>query len=268
MAELKRISQLVYQHSGIVLGEHKRDMVQSRLQKRLRILKISTISDYLHFIEQDASNAEIPELINALTTNLTSFFREKHHFDHVKTHVMQPVLEANKRLRIWSAGCSVGAEPYSLAMVLYDVLQNLPNKSHADAKILATDVDSNVLAKAASGIYESEWIQKIPESYLNLHCRALDDKGEQWSMSEHLKKLITFKQLNLLSNWPMKGKFDAIFCRNVIIYFDKETQSKLFERYANQLVEGGLLYIGHSETLHNLSTRFESIARTTYRKVR
>lgn len=253
-----------YEHTGIKLADSKRDMVYGRLARRLRELKFKTFSQYCQFLESDRGDEEIGKFVNAVTTNLTGFFREAHHFQHLKEELKKMVARppAGKRLRIWSAACSSGPEPYSIAMTLKEAISNL---SVWDAKILATDIDTNMIQTAQKGEYRRDILDKIPGSYLSKYTvgRKKEPTGQ---MSEEIRKLITFKQLNLLHNWPMKGPFDAIFCRNVVIYFDKDTQRVLFDKMADLLKPEGTLYIGHSETLFNICDRFELIGKTIYKK--
>lgn len=254
------LSELVHKRIGIVLTDNKFDMVYARIARRLRALNISSVSNYCNFLTSDAGIDEMGNLVNAITTNLTSFFREAHHFEHLGKNVFAPFAKQprDKRLRIWSAGCSAGAETYSIAMTL---CENIPDYAQRDCKILATDIDTNVLDKGRAGEYDSDWIEKIPQPLRNKYV-------EKNRMSEKLRSLITFKQLNLLEGWPIKGPFDVIFCRNVVIYFDKPTQAKLFSRYADILKPDGYLYIGHSESMHNVCDRFQLIGKTTYQRVK
>lgn len=262
-ADYRFISQAVYQECGIVLSDHKKDMVYSRLARRIRFLKLSSFSQYIQYVENNKS-LEFGELINAITTNLTSFFREPHHFDFVKSTIipeLRDIHKLDKRVRVWSAGCSTGMEPYSISMTL---LNQFPNDW--DVKILATDLDTNVLQTAKTGIYQSQSLTGVNESLLKQHFLH-DRSGEQYKVKPQLQRDITFKQLNLLEGWPMKGPFDVIFCRNVVIYFDTETKTKLFKRYARLLRPNGYLILGHSETMSRDVAEFEAIGRTIYRKV-
>lgn len=261
------ISKLVHEQTGIVLAEHKRDMVYSRLSRRLRTLNFRSFSQYCDFLKNGDSGDELLQLVNAITTNLTSFFREMHHFEHLEREVLTPFFAnpANKRLRIWSAGCSQGSEPYSIAMVLASVLER---HKGVDAKILATDIDTNMLARGRSGEYRMEDLKNIPQRF-HKYLQIKKREGEQGIlMNNNLREMITFNQLNLLEgDWPMKGQFDIIFCRNVVIYFDKDTQKVLFNRYANQSKPNGWLYIGHSESLFNVCDRYKLLGKTIYKKV-
>lgn len=261
-----RIRQFVTEHTGIVLTEAKKDMVYGRLSKHIRKQFDGSFDRFCVSIE--GGNEEDSEfLINAITTNLTAFFRENHHFEYLASQVLPELIrrhQANKRIRIWSAGCSTGEEPYSLAITLRE---NIPNIDNWDIKILATDLDANVVRHASEGIYTQERINGLS-----------DDRQRRWfipgqgknqglvRVKKSLNDMISFKRLNLLHQWPMQGPFDVIFCRNVVIYFDKATQSKLFERYANILVARGHLFIGHSETLFKVTDRFLSLGHTVYKQ--
>jgi chemotaxis protein methyltransferase CheR len=260
--DFRFIADLVNQRTGIVLGDAKRDLVYGRLAKRLRQLKMSSFSEYCDLIKSPEGNDELVTFTNALTTNHTGFFREPHHFEALEKWASElPV--AQKRVRIWSAACSNGAEPYSMAMSIMDALPNLKSR---DFKILATDIDTQILSTAAQGIYANSMAQPIPSAKRARYTQRLNE--EQFSVSDELKSLISFRQLNLLESWPMKGPFDFIFCRNVVIYFDKKTQAKLFSRFADILKPDGLLYIGHSESMFNVCDRFTLIGKTMYRRIK
>jgi chemotaxis protein methyltransferase CheR len=263
--EFHYLAELVAKCTGIVLAYQKKDMVYSRLARRLRALELTSFGAYCQRLEGEEGEDEIGHLVNAITTNLTHFFRETHHFEHLREIVLAP-LNAKppkpRRLRIWSAGCSSGMEPYSIAMTVKASLRDLASW---DARILATDIDTNMLNCGIAGDYGSEQWEKIPPSYRGDVLRL--PKQEYISMSDELKKLIAFKHLNLLESWPMQGLFDVIFCRNVVIYFDKPTQRKLFSRMADLLKPNGWLYIGHSENLFKVCDRFELAGRTIYRRI-
>ena len=234
-----------------------------RDHRRLRVLGLKSFTEYRALLEGADGAAERGEMINAITTNLTSFFREPHHFAYLAAPVLADLLREapQRRLRIWSAACSSGEEPYSIAMVLQKALQN---KANCDARILATDIDSNMVEAAQQGVYPASRASNIPPEYARVRARQADDMV---TMPADLKQYITFNQLNLLESWPMRGPFDAIFCRNVVIYFDKDTQRALFDRMADILTPQGYLFIGHSETLFRVSDRFESLGRTIYRRL-
>jgi len=255
------LSQWVNSRTGIVLAEQKRDMVYSRLSRRLRALGIASFASYCELIQSAAGEEEAGNLVNAITTNLTSFFREKHHFDHLHAELTK-LCSTQDKVRIWSAGCSSGMETYSIAMVLHSVMKCC---GKVDARILATDIDTTMLTAGAKGRYAITECEHIPNEY-NEYVHK-DKTSDSVLMRDDLKQIITFNRLNLLESWPMKGKFDVIFCRNVVIYFDKPTQKKLFARYADILKPEGWLYIGHSENLQKVCDRFELVGRTIYKKV-
>jgi chemotaxis protein methyltransferase CheR len=266
-ADFKALSALVYERTGIVLKAEKRDMLYRRLKGRLKLLGLDDFAAYRDHLEGPDGDRELIETINAVTTNLTAFFREAHHFDHVATVALPAILAAKRaagerRVRFWSAGCSTGQEPYSLAMQL---LAANPSLTNWDFLILATDIDTDVVARAAAGRYPESQRESVPAA---LRSRfTVNDGDDYFVIAEQVKSILRFKQLNLLENWPMRGKFDVIFCRNVVIYFDKPTQRVLFDRYADALQPDGWLYIGHSESLFNVTDRFRGVGRTVYRRV-
>jgi chemotaxis protein methyltransferase CheR len=261
--EYRYLTAIVYERSGIVLGANKVNMVYSRLVRRLRELKLKSFHDYCALLESDQGNKEIGFLINAITTNLTRFFRENHHFEHLRGEVLATAKTKN-RIRIWSAGCSSGEEPYSIAMTLAEAF---PDIGRMDARILATDLDTTMVATGHAGIYPEAAVSDLPGAARAKFFRRVTDDGEKaWEVIDPVKRLIAFKHLNLLGTWPMKGPFDAIFCRNVMIYFDGPTKAALVERYARMLKPEGWLYIGHSESLLDNSSGFRLAGRTIYRK--
>ncbi|HEY0185776.1 MAG TPA: protein-glutamate O-methyltransferase CheR [Rhodopila sp.] len=265
--DFQKISHLVLTTTGIVISDRKRAFIQGRLGRRLRALGLANFRDYCHVLDGPDGEAERRVLVNAITTNHTAFFREPHHFDFLAKTVLPEIFrsdaKSSRRLRIWSAGCSTGEEPYTIAMILRDGQWPLCDW---DARILATDLDTNVLGHATAGIYDAERIQSIPPNFRQRY--VVEQPDGFGSMNPSLQSLITFKPLNLLSEWPMHGPFDVIFCRNVVIYFDKPTQRRLFDRYADLLKPGGWLMVGHSESLQKLTNRFELTGRTIYRRVR
>ena len=265
-ADFKRIQMLVAHHTGINLSDAKRDMVYSRLSRRLRNLEIETFEEYCDLLESSPED-ELVNFTNAITTNLTSFFREMHHFEYLSKKVLPEVIRTNahtKKIRIWSAGCSTGEEPYSIAITVKETLNNMHGW---DVKILATDLDSNVLQTAQNAIYSVDRVKDLPANRLKRWFRkGRGDLSNSVCVADDARELITFKQLNLMHEWPMRGPFDLIFCRNVVIYFDKPTQKILFDRYADILVNHGHLFIGHSESLYRVSDRFNLIGNTIYQK--
>jgi chemotaxis protein methyltransferase CheR len=264
--DFEALRKLVKEITGINLSDQKRELVYGRLARRLRALHLRTFAEYRDLLASDGGR-EIGEFCNAITTNLTSFFRESHHFDYLREQVLQPLAAdraASRRLRIWSAGCSTGEEPYSIAMT---VLESIPDLRTWDIKILATDLDSDVLAKAQRGIYAAERVRAIGAQRLGrFFAERRGREGATFEVKPELTSLITFKQLNLMHPLPMKGPLDAIFCRNVVIYFDKDTQRELFSRVAQLQRPGQLLFLGHSESLFKVSESYSSIGKTIYRR--
>lgn len=260
---LRRIAN---QRTGIVVTDDKFDMFYSRLSRRVRKLGLGDFAQYCELIRNDSNGEEALELINAITTNLTAFFRENHHFEYLANTLIPELLTQrgqSRTIKAWSAGCSTGEEPYSLAMTL---LECLP--AGWQAQILATDIDSNVLERAASGIYAYERVKDLAPSRLKRWFKR--GKGHQDGkvrVKTEVRELVHFAQLNLMENWQVDGPMDFMFCRNVIIYFDKNSKIRLMDRYADALAPGGLLFIGHSESLYKISDRFQLIGNTIYRKL-
>ena len=266
-AEFRFICKLVYDQTGIVLDERKREMLYRRLMRRIREIKLDSFSAYCDLLEANDEN-ELPQFINAITTNLTSFFREIHHFNYLREQYLPKLINDagnHRRLRIWSAGCSTGEEPYTIAITLMETMG--AQLSGWDAKILATDLDSDVVATGSAGIYRADRIEDLSTERQQkwFQCGKGNNAG-YIKVNPKLRELITFKQLNLLHEWPMKGPFDIIFCRNVVIYFDKPTQAKLFSRYHGLLKPGGLLILGHSENLNQNAHMFGHIGKTMFLK--
>ena len=262
------ICKYVYDIAGIVLNDNKREMVYRRLSRIVRERKLSSFEEYYQVLKANPEE-EQSYFINAITTNLTSFFREKHHFDYMLSDELPRLIRekqaSSKRLRIWSSASSTGEEPYSIAITLAQALGE--KVATWDAKILATDIDSDVLAKGKQGVYHQNRVQDLPDNIVrDFFHRGTGKNSDMVRVAEKVRRLITFKQLNLLHEWPMKGPFDIIFCRNVIIYFDKETQLDLFARYYELLAPGGLLILGHSENLGYYQQYFENVGRTIFRK--
>lgn len=265
--EFEHFRSIVYDETGINMSDMKRALLQSRLLRRLRILGLPDYSSYRTYLDEHYSD-ELMQFVNVVTTNKTDFFREDQHFDYMVQEVL-PAIEKKeqKKIRIWSAGCSTGEEPYSISMTLHEFFagREMPN-----IKILATDIDTQVLETAQNGVYKAESLQGMDADFAKRYF--LKGKGEndgRFKIKDSVASLITFKRLNLLEfNYPMKGPFDIIFCRNVIIYFDKPTQKKLFEYMYDFLDDDGYLFIGHSENLSIVSDRFKCLGRTIYRKVR
>jgi chemotaxis protein methyltransferase CheR len=269
LEQFDKIRSLARKFAGIHLADHKQNMVQRRVSRRVAELGLGGFSEYCAFLDRPEGQAEIEFLINALTTNKTDFFRENHHFEHLGQVILPEIVRRvkegkQKRIRIWSAGCSSGQEPYTIAMTM---LASIPDIDMIDAKILATDVDTEILARAEHGSYDEHEIAQIPGG-AHTSCFKPDPARKGfYIINSAIKRLVTFRHLNLHDPWPMTGLFDVIFCRNVVIYFDKATQVKLFDRFADVLVPKGTVYIGHSESLFRVSDRFQFEGQSTYKKV-
>jgi chemotaxis protein methyltransferase CheR len=263
--EFERVKRRVYDVAGISLSEAKRTLVVSRLHKIVRALGLTTFDAYMDYLERRGSPADAQDFVNALTTNLTRFFREDHHFEHLNRQVKAlidsrppPGPHGKPRLRIWSAGCSTGQEPYTIALSL---LAAFPELRRWDFRILATDIDTNVLARAAQGIYPESELSGLSAERAALFERPGDGTIR---VPQGGRELISFLPLNLIEAWPVKGPFDAIFCRNVAIYFDKPTQAEVFSRFGAVLSPAGFLYIGHSENLGAGAAGFRLVGKTIY----
>jgi chemotaxis protein methyltransferase CheR len=265
-ANFREIARIAKEEAGIDLPQSKATLVYSRLAKRLRALGISTFSDYCATVREN--DDERNSMIAALTTNVTRFFREPHHFEHLRTQIIAPLADAarrGKRVRLWSAACSSGQEPYSMALT---VLSVLPEAASLDIRILATDLNPHVVARGKAACYQKEELQDIPS---NLRSKWLEAApgGDNSIMrvAEEARSLVSFRELNLMGSWPFHGPFDAIFCRNVVIYFDRETQSAIWGRLARMLRDDGALYIGHSERVAGpAAAALMADGITTYRK--
>ena len=267
-SDFLQLQQLALNHTGISLSSSKQNLVYSRLSRRLRVLNLDNFHEYCNLVN-DGHEDELENFFNAITTNLTAFFREPHHFEHLRGEFIPELMKNNlgsRRLRIWSAGCSSGEEPYSIAITLREAM---PEIDTWDVKILATDLDSEVIARAVQGIYPIDRVAGLDEQRLkNWFQKGSGSQQDMVRVSPSVRKLISFRKLNLIHEWPMQGPFDIIFCRNVVIYFDKHTQTVLFDRYADILSPGGQLFIGHSESLRTLTNRFSLIGSTVYKKTR
>jgi chemotaxis protein methyltransferase CheR len=265
----ERFSRLVYEECGINLHSGKRELLQARLNKRLRATGIESYRQYYEHITSPNNNGEIIHFLDSISTNLTYFFREPKHFEFLDRIALPELLlgkgnNRNQRIRIWSAGCSTGEEPYSLAM---SVLPHLDDPGKWDFKILATDISTRVLDVGLKGVYPKERVEKVPQALQKLYFqRQRTQNGDIFQISPALKRIVTFRRLNLKDNYPFSGPFDFIFCRNVMIYFDKETQQHLVQKMAGYLAEGGYLMVGHSESLTGLDHRLTYVQPSVYKK--
>jgi chemotaxis protein methyltransferase CheR len=250
--ELMTICELAQSVTGIQLGEQKEVMVRARLSKRLRALELSTFGEYLAHLRKDNNGDEMRQMLDLLTTNKTSFLREPRHFE-ILSKLLEKSAVKRDEFRLWSAGCSSGEEPYTMAMTALE--------QRASIRILATDLSTRVLAIARAGRYSAETLSPVSDL---LRRKYFKKSGDAFEVNEELRAPITFGSLNLLQSWPMRGPFNAIFCRNVMIYFDKPTREKLVERYRQKLVPGGLLFIGLSESFAGMTHSYRLIEPGVY----
>lgn len=261
--DFSRITKFAMEEAGLAYTSSKKTLIESRLGKRLIVRRLRNFTDYCDVLDNPAEAAERKTAISLLTTNVTSFFREKHHFDHLQKVVLPMLrtrLEAELPVRFWSAGCSTGQEAYSLMMT---VIKAWPDVAEFDFRMLATDIDPDVIHKAEAGVYQDRELTATSATDLDRFTREHSKGGRQ--VSDNVKQLIRFKELNLLHPWPMKGKFDVVFCRNVVIYFAEETQQELWHRFGQVTRPSSWLYLGHSERITG-ETPFISKDQTTYQR--
>ncbi len=257
-SEFQRIVQIAAEDAGLSIPVSKQSLVQSRVTRRIRELRLADSSEYFDLLDRDRS--ERSELICVLTTNVSHFYREDHHFKFIRDNVLSK--PEKQKLRFWSAGCSNGQEPYTLA---YEILSAIPDAAQRDILILASDIDPKVLAKAKSGLYKDTEVEGVPQQ---LRQKFFVQEGGNYRVKPDIANLIRFRQLNLNAEWPMRGPFDLIMCRNVVIYFNDATQKALWPRFAQLLNPGGILMLGHSERIHPIeNSGFAAIGVTTYRKI-
>ncbi len=257
-----KFRQLIYEVSGIHLSDQKKALVVGRLSKRIRELGIDNFKAYYDYVVQDKTGREIVKLIDFISTNVTHFFRESDHFDFLKEKLIEWKEEGQTRFRIWSSACSTGEEPYTIAITAMEAL----NSTSIDLKILATDISTRVLEKAQSGIYESDKVDQIPNNYKNVFFEELNEDGKKlYKIKPIVKDTIVFGRINLANPpFPMRGPFDAVFCRNVMIYFDSTTRHNLLEEIYRLLKPNGLLFVGHAESLIGLSKGFKAVRPSIY----
>ncbi len=269
--EFDYLKTVIYNKTGISLAPHKRIMLQSRLNVRLRQNQIPNFQEYVKKLKNEPVffQTEILEIINRVTTNKTDFFRENHHFEYLKSTAFPMIEEKNKNLskkilRIWCSASSTGEEPYSIAITAFDYFQG---KYGWDIKIYASDIDTNVLTHADKGIYKEDRFVSINKDIINKHFMVQNgDDGKEFKIKPNIRELISFRKINLLENYPFTEKMDIVFCRNVIIYFDKPTQKKIFQNIEKVMYDDGILIIGHSETLFGISENFKFLGHTIYQR--
>lgn len=259
------IARMMYEISGVNLTEGKRELVKARLSKLMRGGRWATVRDYVRFVKADGGQDELKRMVDALTTNKTSFFRERIHFDLLRSTVLPELGAGRRSINIWSAGCSSGEEPYTLAMIARDVFGT---QAERRVRILGTDISRPVLAKAKSGVYTKDNIDGIPPALLKKYfARTVDDRGQPaHEVGPELRSMITLTRLNLMVTWPMTGPLDVIMCRNVMIYFDRPTRATLIEKFISLLPEGGYLFVGHSESLNGIPHDLEYVQPAVYRR--
>jgi chemotaxis protein methyltransferase CheR len=270
--DFHRISDLVYEHCGINLHAGKKELVRARLAKRLRQGNFRTFSEYMRHVLEDTTGEEFSILIDSLSTNLTSFFREEQHFEFLRNKFLPSLMERKRakpdfRIRAWSAGCSSGEEPYSIAITLLDAVAG---HGRWDIKVLATDISTSVLDVAKTGIYDKQRVQPVSPMQRQKYFRAAREQNQKiFEVNQNLRDIVIFKYLNLMKSWPIDtrhGGLDFIFCRNVMIYFDKPTQGRLVNRFWDILSSGGILFTGHSESLTGIEHQFRYVQPTIYAK--
>jgi chemotaxis protein methyltransferase CheR len=266
-ADFQRIAAIMREGAGIDLPDVKAPLVYSRLVKRLRSLGVESFKRYCALVAAADGMFERDYMIAAITTNVTCFFREPHHFEHLTTKVLPDLVDGIRRggkLRIWSAGCSTGEEPYSIAL---SILSVFPDAAKYDVKVLATDINRNVLTTAKQGLYSESATAPLSRQMRAQHFRParLSDNQRAWQVGDEVKALVAFRTLNLISAWPMRQLYHVIFCRNVAIYFDDVVRKRLWERFEAMMTPGGYLYIGHSERLPDRNKRLELDGNTIYR---
>ena len=260
--QFHKISEIVYDYSGIDLKSGKEALVRARLAKRLRSIGMTNVEEYMRLVESAEGANELGVMLDIMTTNKTSFFREVAHFKYMEKEIL-PKLK-NGKIRFWSAACSSGEEPYSIAISLLENVQGIKSK---DMLILATDISSRMLEKVKDGVYSEENIRDLPKVFLHKYfIKVQKNPSVFYKVKDNARSIVRVAWLNLMEKWPMKGTFNVIFCRNVMIYFDRPTQEKLINRFYDYLEPGGHLFVGHSEGLSGVKHKFIYVKPATYRK--
>lgn len=266
--EFERVKVLIGERTGIHITEDKKALVYARITRRLRALKLKNFADYFHVLQSDSKD-ETQQFINAVTTNLTSFFREQHHFDFLSEEFVPKIVEQNKKrkaINIWSAGCSSGEEVYSIAITLAEAI---PNIDQWNVRIIGTDIDSNMLAIGEKGVYKVNRVEGMPEALLKKYfLRGKGKNAGHVKVSKKLADMVTFENLNLVEPWNLKCAFDFIFCRNALIYFDGTVQKDIVDRFSNELADHGYLAVGHSENILKLTDQYKLVGKSIYEKDR
>lgn len=260
--QFKKISQLVYQLCGINLKDGKQALVRARLMKRLRALKMNSFDEYMNYLDQDKNHKELSYMVDVMTTNKTNFFREPEHFNYLCDYILPRT--KSRRMRFWTAACSSGEEPFSLAILLRENILDIDTR---DVKILATDISMKMLEKARNSVYGEEVLRDVPPLLLQKYFTKIRTGSSIiYKVKDNIRKMVQLGWLNLMDPWPMKGPFNVIFCRNVMIYFDRPTQQRLINRLWELLEPGGHLFVGHSEGLSAVSHKFHYVRPAVYKK--
>lgn len=269
--EFEQIRLLVKSQTGISLGLHKRDLVVSRLSRRLRALQFKTFQQYVDYLRSSGGENEIVHMVNRITTNKTDFFREKHHFDLLNHEILPVLLEQGektglRKLKAWSAGCSSGEEPYTLAVTLAEFFSTHPGW---DIKVLATDIDTTMLSTASKGEYDQSLIEPMPKHLLSKYfIRQRGSQGFTYKVSPALRRMVTFRKFNMMhAKYPLKPDIDIVFCRNVMIYFDNVDKNSILSKIHGVMTPNGHLFVGHSESLTMVKDFFRYVGTTTYQKI-
>jgi chemotaxis protein methyltransferase CheR len=262
--EFEQFRALIYQSCGISLNESKKILLVSRLSKRLRALELDSFQAYCDMVSGETDGDEFTLLLDLVSTNKTDFFREPKHFDFLRERIL-PTLQSTRRVRIWSSASSSGEEPYTIAMTLYD---SVPDPERWDFQILASDISTRVLARAALGIYEDERVRDLSPDLVERHfLKGTGERAGMIKVKPHVSQMVRYRRINLMDDtFPIKNPLDLIFCRNVMIYFDRPTQAQLVTKFYRYLKPGGYLFIGHSESLQRLEQPFKAVAPTIYQK--
>ena len=263
--QFNRIAAIAKDRWGLAMNDNKVQLVASRLTSFLRKSPFDDVASYLAHLESDATDEDMLMFFDLLSTNVTSFFRDKGHYNYLERELFTGLARGNlmlpgKRLRIWSAGCSTGCEPYTLAMLAHDHMSDLPGW---DIQILATDLSNRAVAEAKAGSYSHGVIKDLPKDVLSRH---FEKRGDQWAVKPHIKNMVSVGRLNLMEDWPMRGPFDVIFCRNVMIYFDGPTRERLIHRFSSLLRPGGIFAVGSAETLAGMDTDLHPAMPSLYLK--
>ena len=260
------IKSLLYDASGITLADHKRQMVFNRINKRIKDLDINSFEAYIDFLHDKENSEEMVHLVNALTTNVTHFFREKHHFEHMADQLRTSIKSGHEKIRIWSAACSIGAEPYSAALIVQDIINEV--KRTCDIRILATDIDTLALEHGRKGVYAKRTSKGLPDRHLKTYFESESRENERFfKVKPSIRNRVSFNYMNFNdAKWPMSGPFDFIFCRNVLIYFDQQKKDEYVSKMLNLLRPGGFFYLGHSENAVMASKNFKICGPTIYQK--